>query len=108
MIYIKHFVGDPFAIDDQKGIPVKFISLNGIYPNPASDRTTIGITVAKPVNLKIEVTSVLGQVVRTIDLGRVIAGSHQVAVDVSGLKSGVYQYTVIAGGERASGKLVKE
>ena len=108
MIYLKHSVGVPWGINDQKGSQDKCMTISGIYPNPASDRTTIGITVTRPVSLKIEFTSVLGQVVRTIDVGKVNAGSHPVTLDVSGLKSGVYQYTVIAGGERVGGKLVKE
>jgi hypothetical protein len=108
MIYLKHFIGDPQGIQDQKGLTEKSVTLDKIFPNPASDRTTIGITVTKPVSLRIEVTSVLGQVVRTVGPGKVQAGSHPFTLDVSGLKSGVYQLTVIAGGERATGKLVKK
>jgi hypothetical protein len=84
------------------------ISLSPAFPNPVTDRTTIKLTAWTPVSVKVEITSVAGQTLRVYDLGKLGAGVHPVEMDLSDLRPGAYQYTVIAGGERASGKVIKK
>jgi hypothetical protein len=107
MTYLKKWKGE-VGIKENQGQAGKIVVLSGNYPNPAKDRTTIKVTVTKPVSLRIELTTLLGQTIRVADLGKVSAGNHPVEMDLSGLLPGIYQYTVIADGERATGKVVVE
>ena len=81
------------------------------YPNPFSSETTIDVSVASDANVNIDVFDVSGRSVRTMDLGRVSAGSRQMTFDGLGndgrpLASGIYFYRVNAAGQAATRKIV--
>jgi hypothetical protein len=107
MILLKTYK-NPVGIKENQGGSGQGLALSPAFPNPAKDRTTVNITVSKPVSLRVEITSIIGQMVRSYDQGRIGEGVHPVELDLSDLHPGVYQYTFIAGGERVSGKLIKE
>jgi len=64
LIYLKHFVGVPWGIDDQKGSPGKLISLNGIYPNPASDIITLNFDRISNENVTLKIYNAIGSIVK--------------------------------------------
>lgn len=107
IIYLKSYKY-PIGMEEKGDRNRNMVVLNGNYPNPAADRTTINLTLTRTATLRIEILSLLGQPVRTIDLGNLSAGSHPVVVDLSGLSRGIYQYSIVAGDDRATGKLIKE
>jgi hypothetical protein len=76
------------------------------YPNPAVTSTLIGINLQEPSDVSIDIVSLTGRLIKTLDLGRTNAGITNVSIDVSGLSSGVYYYTVSAGDEKITKKLI--
>ena len=76
------------------------------YPNPAVTSTVIGINLQETSDVSVEIVSLTGQLVKSLDLGRISAGLTNVTLDVSGLSSGVYYYTVSANDEKITRKLM--
>ncbi|MFH0895153.1 MAG: T9SS type A sorting domain-containing protein [Bacteroidota bacterium] len=83
-------------------------SISQNYPNPFSTTSTINVNLAKATTLSVEVTNIMGQKVMTINKGNVASGSHNVVIDGSKLTSGVYFYTVRAGENSVTRKMIVE
>jgi len=56
--------------------------------------TTIKYALPKAGHVKIEIFNVLGQRVRTLFDGNMMAGYHTVRFDAAGLSSGIYLYRI--------------
>ena len=95
---------DIVSTNDHKQNPNK-ISLNN-YPNPFKGITTITMELPQGGNVKIDVTNVSGQVVASIDKGKMNAGIHQVAFDASALAGGVYFYSVKVNGVSYTNRMI--
>jgi 3D (Asp-Asp-Asp) domain-containing protein len=79
------------------------ISLGQNYPNPAaSSITTIPFTLSYDGNVVLTVSDILGRSVMNVSYGRMAAGDHSVALDLSSLPNGTYQYSVRLGSEAVS------
>lgn len=76
------------------------------YPNPFNLRTTIKFSIPEPQKVKLTVYSLLGEEIKVLVDEYKSTGSHSVIFDASGLPSGVYIYSLIAGNKTASKKLV--
>lgn len=76
------------------------------YPNPATDMTSIVVSLNRASELSLEVTNLLGQTVMSVDRGRVAAGSQIFDINVSSLNSGIYFYTVRAGKQAVTKKMI--
>ncbi len=79
-----------------------------IYPNPSSDYTYIDLDLTKASNVNVTVTNLVGQQVMYKALGQLSSGSHNLAFAVSTLKSGIYFFTVEAGANKVTKKIVIE
>lgn len=77
-------------------------------PNPFDDITTIGVNVRKATNITLEVANIMGQKVKTIDVGNVLPGLNKIEVDGSKLNPGLYFYTVKAGNSSITKKMIVE
>ena len=106
--YIPDFM---FNEDDFTRIAVKEIktavavSLSN-YPNPADKTTTVKVTLVKSANVSLEVHNILGQKVYEESARNLSEGTHVFPINVAGLQSGVYTYSVIANGERITNKMM--
>ena len=67
------------------------------YPNPFNAMTRINFTLPSDANVNINIYNVAGQMVESIDNGKMAAGYHSVAWDASDVASGIYFYKVVAG-----------
>jgi hypothetical protein len=76
------------------------------YPNPVSGQTYFTVSLDKGTNLNLEVTSLLGQVVKTTDLGYRSAGTHTLTINTNDFASGVYFYTVSNGADKVTRKMI--
>jgi hypothetical protein len=85
---------------------VSFVSQN--YPNPFDKTTTISVKLSTPSNLTLLVSNMLGQKVYEMNYGTVSAGTHTYTFDGSKLQSGIYFYTVKAGEDSDTHKMVIE
>lgn len=94
---------------DEASSPDGFV-LEQNYPNPFNPVTVIryalpanGSAITGKVVLKVH--NLLGETVATLVDGEVEAGIHRVSFDASGLNSGIYFYTLTAGGKTQSRKM---
>ena len=78
------------------------------YPNPFNGTTTVSVNLSKSCNLSLEVTNITGQKMMQIDKGKVNSGSHSIVIDGSKLTSGIYFYTVRAGENSVTRKMIVE
>jgi hypothetical protein len=72
-------------------------SVNQNFPNPFNAKTSIAFGLPTNSDVTINIYNVAGQLVETMDLGHMFAGSHSVVWDASDVASGVYFYKVSAG-----------
>ncbi len=97
------------------GIKPTFISASGelktyAYPNPFSQEVTIGYQLNSPSAVTIDIYSIYGLKVKTIQSRADFAGTHMLTWDGRNneggrLPSGTYIYYIKAVGKQASGKL---
>jgi M6 family metalloprotease-like protein len=64
------------------------------YPNPFNAETMITYTMTKPQTVKIDLYSIIGQRIRSIDQGYREAGTYQYRFSADGLSSGVYLFRI--------------
>ena len=76
------------------------------YPNPFTESTTIKYHVGYDSDVSIEVIDIsTGREVRSIEIGQMVAGGHDYALDARGLKPGNYVYKIIANSDK--GKFIE-
>ncbi len=92
---------DPFgetetSTDDEEQIPSAFALLQN-YPNPFNPSTLIRYHLPQDTRVRLEIFTVLGELIATPVNGHRQAGSHKISFDASHLSSGVYLYRLQAG-----------
>ncbi|MDG1333526.1 MAG: T9SS type A sorting domain-containing protein [Crocinitomicaceae bacterium] len=65
-----------------------------VYPNPASNQTTIQVNMPKRAKAEIELFALNGQKIRTIHSGRIKKGESEYPIDISDLQTGMYLVVV--------------
>ncbi|MDR3628225.1 MAG: T9SS type A sorting domain-containing protein [Ignavibacteriaceae bacterium] len=81
-------------------------SLSQNYPNPFNPSTQIEFTIKKEGLATLRIYNVLGQEVATILNSVIVAGSHIVSWNASGLPSGVYFYSLTVNGYTETKKML--
>jgi hypothetical protein len=76
------------------------------YPNPFSGKSTITVNLLKAAKLSMEVTNITGQKVLYKDRGYVNAGTYMFEVNASQWPTGTYFYTVKAGNNSVTKKMI--
>ena len=85
------------------------ISVNNLsqnYPNPSNGFSLVDITLAKTASVSLEVYNLVGQKVYEIPAHRLSEGKHTLQIKAGNLTPGMYTYSVIANGERATRKMM--
>jgi anti-sigma factor RsiW len=85
--------------------------LEDCYPNPANPNTTIPFVLEEDADVALRIFSDQGQLVRTVDLGKLIQGRHEVSwegQDQTGqpVAAGTYRYRLEVNGIATSAKKV--
>lgn len=83
-------------------------SINQNYPNPFSTSTTIKVDLKQATTLSIEVTNLIGQQILKINKGNVGTGTHTFTINRNQLEAGIYFYTVKAGENKMTKKMIVE
>jgi hypothetical protein len=78
------------------------------FPNPVKGSTSVKVTLAETSNVSVEITNMLGQSVSVVNQGRLAAGTHNLKLNVTNLNSGIYFYTVTAGTQELTKKMIVE
>ncbi len=106
----KIIVQDITSVENGNGIPNTF-SLDQNYPNPFNPTTTINYSIPSvktghTLSLRLIVYNALGQKVATLVNKKQAPGNYSIRFDASKLSSGIYFYTLQAGGFTATKKMI--
>ncbi len=91
----------------QESVPVTLLVAQN-HPNPVQHQTTIRVNLRQPSSIDLAIHSSMGQKVTSVEKRSAGKGSHEFVFDASGLAPGVYFYTVTAGNERITRKMIVE
>lgn len=91
---------------NKEKIKVNTFNLRQNYPNPFNPLTTISYSIAAESHVNLKIYDMLGHEISTLINNEQTAGEYKVQFDGSSLPSGVYIYTIKAGGLRDSKKLL--
>jgi hypothetical protein len=106
----QNFIMTSTANEDEV-VPVSATALVGNFPNPFNPETTINYTIKEPVNVRLDVYNLKGQLVRTLVNADQASGRYRVvftASDEKGspLASGIYFYRLSAGNYTSTRKMM--
>lgn len=94
------------ATETKDALPGLVLTLEQNYPNPFSNLTDIGFTLANQSNISIVVTDLYGNKISNLITNVLYpAGRHKVPFNTDGISSGVYVYTLYADGVALSKKM---
>ncbi len=86
-------------------IPNSF-ELNQNFPNPFNPSTQIRYSIPSDSYITLNVYDVLGRLITSLVDGKVSAGTHTVSFNATAIPTGVYVYTMSAGGFSIARKMV--
>jgi hypothetical protein len=75
------------------------------YPNPANTEVNIPFVMAQDANVKITLTNMVGQVVKTQNIKAAAGQSLKATFATSDLAAGIYIYNVEANGQHTNGRI---
>ena len=81
-------------------------TLHPNYPNPFNPITTIEFYLPESGEVTLTIFNVLGEEVTTLLSASLLSGSHSYRWDASNIPSGIYYYTIQAGNNQATKKLI--
>jgi hypothetical protein len=94
----------PVGIPSLKGqVAVTPVSIN--HPNPFKGTTQFNINLQNSSNVTVNISSVVGQQISSVNYGRMSEGVHTMTIDGANLSAGVYLYTVIIDGKSYTNKM---
>ena len=102
MISVLADAGATKSIDEQ----IADLELGEVYPNPASDVVSVKVSLNNTSKVNCEIKNLIGQDVRSENLGVVSTGEKVISFDVSDLETGIYFFTLTADGNSYTKKFV--
>jgi hypothetical protein len=72
-----------------------------IYPNPATDKFTVGLNNSKNKSVDVTIIDITGKIVK-----RYLTNSDNLIIDRDGIQSGLYFISVVSEGQRRTNKVV--
>ncbi|MEI7661756.1 MAG: T9SS type A sorting domain-containing protein, partial [Bacteroidota bacterium] len=81
-------------------------SISQNFPNPAGASTYIRISLARSGEVKMKISDITGYTVMELNKGLINSGNHDIMINTSQLKSGIYFYTVSIGSEKITKKMI--
>ncbi len=81
-------------------------SMSQNFPNPFNGSTRFELNLKNNADVTVEVYNVLGKLVKSMNLTDLTAGINTVSLDLTGLNSGLYTYSVTVGSEKLTRTLM--
>lgn len=92
------------GIEDQPSTAVN--STMKIFPNPATNQTTIQYSIDNTSNVTLMVYDMNGRLLSSLDKGRQAQGIHTIQMNCQGMNKGVYMVKIITGNTAKASKLI--
>jgi len=109
---MRHYFVNGLEFDQTDFVNVRNIAnadafeVSSNMPNPFNQQTSFNISLTETSHVTIDVINALGTSVATLDKGNLVAGSHKIIIDGTDLASGLYFYTVKAGNNSVTKKMM--
>ncbi|MCD4773798.1 MAG: T9SS type A sorting domain-containing protein [Bacteroidales bacterium] len=81
-------------------------SVSQNFPNPFTNTSIVSVNLTKAADLSLEVFNLTGQKVYEVSNGHSNAGTHNLVINAENLSSGIYFYTVNAGNNAITKKMI--
>jgi hypothetical protein len=94
------------GVDELPEKQTQLLDVSQNYPNPAYNITQIVVDLFYPSFIKMEVFNITGQKTEEMQSKNLQPGNHRFSLDVSGYTPGIYFYTVKAGDEQVTRRMV--
>lgn len=78
-----------------------------VFPNPVEDQASLGFVLANDEDVKVEIYSLSGTLVKRLPKKHMLSGQNQMVIDVNDLNAGTYIVKMIAGNKQDVTKFVK-
>ncbi len=107
--FVDNFIltdADLGVIQGQDEMAAFNFSVSQNYPNPARDFAYVDVMTEKSATINVSVSNLIGQTVWQGEAQKVGAGKHQIKLNTSGLKNGVYLYNIQVDSKIISKKLI--
>lgn len=82
------------------------ITLDGVFPNPVTDKTIVRFTVGNNADMKMLLTDMQGRVIISKNI-TAVKGSNQIDINLSNNSAGVYQLSLTSNSSKKIVKLIK-
>ncbi|MEM9051217.1 MAG: fasciclin domain-containing protein [Bacteroidota bacterium] len=76
-----------------------------VYPNPTNNQFTVDLELTEADRVTIDIVNVVGQVVKTVDLGNRSVGLNREYIDVNDLSEGIYFMNLLVGDSQGTLKV---
>jgi hypothetical protein len=93
---------------EQNTISASDLKVSDCYPNPSNGTTTIALSIENAARVSVQVFNLTGQKIMEVPAANFAKGVHNISVDVSNLTPGAYFYTVTAGTQSITKKMIVE
>jgi hypothetical protein len=100
------WINNSTSADDNNNEIILEYSLGNNYPNPFNPTTTISYQIPKLSFVTLQIYDVLGNEISTLVSEKKPAGNYEVGFDATGLTSGIYFYTLLAGNYYETKKMI--
>lgn len=87
-------------------VPPVITSVSQNFPNPVNGATKIVVNLNKASELGLEITNFVGQKVFEIPAAPALSGYHTFTIDATSFQPGIYMYTVKAGTQTITKKMI--
>lgn len=78
-----------------------------VFPNPFSDQSTVRFELLRDTDVRVELVSLNGQVLRVLSAGRLAKGIHQFTIRAEGLAKGAYLVRVSSEAQPSVARLMR-
>ncbi len=96
------------GVNDPAGHVNNAVNVSQCYPNPTSGTSEIVVDLNSAANVGVEIFNMTGQKVQEFPARNMQAGSHTLTINAESFSPGVYFYTVNAGTESVTKKMIVE
>ena len=105
-IFIARYSQDLTGIESPGEKTDRDVIFDQIYPNPACNKTTIGFTLFREGHITLKISSLFGKEMKLLMNEMKEPGRYLVETDISDLGTGIYFYSLSAGDEMMTRKIV--
>ena len=94
------------GMEETPAKPKAAATVSQTTPNPAMGKARFSVTLPQSTQVKVMLTNMMGQTLQTLPVRTLQAGANEITLDVSALPAGIYFYTVEAGNETITKKMI--